>query len=142
MRTLHYYISEGTTRAQSVILLLCLYSSTLLLCYSVFKTVILSEVDDGIPAPRRVDGEGDAEAGLTDVVLYHGIDGSMYRIGVHRHVVGHLQTEAAQAVGGEHLGIPATGFSIIGLQLGIAVAIGIQLLLAREEREREQTDAK
>ena len=25
------------------------------------------------------------------------------------------QTEAAQAVGGEHLGIPTTGFSIIGL---------------------------
>ena len=33
------------------------------------------------------------------------------------------QAEAAQAVGGEHLGIPATGFSIIGLHLGIAVAI-------------------
>ena len=66
----------------------------------------------------------------------------MYRVRMHRHVVGHLQTEAAQAVGGEHLGIPATGFSIIGLQLGIAIAIGIQLLLARGEREREQTDAK
>ena len=74
-----------------------------------------SVVNGGVTLPLVVDGEGDAEAGLTDVVLYLGIDGSMYRIGVHRHVVGHLQLEAAQAVGGEHMGIPATGFSIIGL---------------------------
>ena len=95
-----------------------------------------SVVNGGVTLPLIVDGEGEAEKVCLDVLLNLWIERILLGVGVTGHEGLDLDVELANTVGRGY--VKGLRFGMIGDDFGIVR----QLLLAREEREREQTDAK